>query len=254
MNVCVLLLVFGHFLGLDKDSLQQLGLAGLLHDIGKVRVPLEVLNKPDKLTDGEFDLIKRHPLHGLSILLDAGALPRKVLNVAHCHHERIVGGGYPRGLQGKAINFFSRLASIVDVYDALTSDRAYRKGMSSPDAFKLMNQWRGQQLDGMLLDKFVQCIGDFPSGSLVELQSGEVGIIIPPGRNNRLKAIVMLLLDPFKRKYYPLRIVDYATVDDSRDSKLQIKRVLPKGKYGINPIEYAPEVSAAFSKQPSSAP
>jgi HD-GYP domain-containing protein (c-di-GMP phosphodiesterase class II) len=249
MNVCALALIFGHYLGLEEPRLRELGMGALLHDIGKLRVPLEVLSKPDKLTNHEFDLVKRHPLHGLSILLDTHELPRSVLNVAHRHHEHIVGGGYPRGLKGKAIDFLSRITSIVDVYDALTSDRVYRDGMSSPEALKLMNQWRGKSLDGALLEHFIQCMGVFPSGSMVELQSGEVGVIVPARNNSRVKPIVMLILDPFKRKYYPLRIIDYQLLDGNANPERKIKRVLPNGKYGIDPINYAKEISTELKEQ-----
>ncbi len=248
MNVCALSLVFGHYLGLEEKALQQLGVSALLHDIGKLRVPLDILNKPDKLSNKEFELMQKHPSHGLNILLDTKDLPKTVLEVAHSHHERVAGGGYPRGVKGKDITFFSKITSIVDVYDALTSDRVYRDGMPSPEAMKLLSKWAGQNFDAILVEQFIKCMGMFPSGSLVELRSGEVGVVIPPKDNQRLKPILMLMLDRFKKRYYPLRIIDYRVLDE-HSPRYQIKKVLPNGKYGINPIDYAQEISAEFKKQ-----
>jgi HD-GYP domain-containing protein (c-di-GMP phosphodiesterase class II) len=251
MNVCALSLMLGHYIGLERRVLNQLGLSALLHDIGKLKVPLDVLNKPDRLTPKEFQLMQQHPSHGLNILLDTPKLPRNVLDVVHSHHERVSGGGYPRGIGRDEISFFSRLTSIVDVYDALTSDRVYRDSMPSHNALKILYSERGRNFDAVLVEQFIRCVGTFPSGSLVELKTGEVGVVLRPQGQRSLKPIVTLLLDRFKKRYYPLKIVDYNLVEN-QSSEYGIKRALPAGRYGINPIEFARDISTELKNQTDS--
>jgi len=236
MNVCVLSLAFGHHLGLSREQLKELGLGALLHDIGKIRVPLEILNKPGRLSDQEMAVMQEHPSLGVKILDHSQQLSRDALAVVQSHHERVNGSGYPHRLPGGELPFYPKLVSIVDVYDAITSDRVYRAGMAPPEAMKLMYGWRGRDFEADLLERFVQCVGIYPSGSVVELATGEVGIVIPTDRRQRFKPIVMLVLDAHKRRYFPMRVLDYKLFVD-RDSQTEIRRVLPPGSYGIDPAE-----------------
>ena len=236
MNVCVLSLAFGHHLGLSDAQLRELGLGALLHDIGKIRVPLEILNKPGRLDDQEMAVMQEHPSLGVKILDHSQGLSRDSLAVVQSHHERVNGKGYPHHLPGSELHFYAKLVSIVDVYDAITSDRVYRPGMPPPEAMKLMYGWRERDFEAHLLERFVQCVGIYPSGSVVELATGEVGIVIPTDRKQRFKPIVMLVLNADKKRYYPMRILDYKLFVD-RDSQTEIRKVLAPGSYGINPTE-----------------
>ena len=244
MNVSVLSIVFGNHLALERGTLERLGLGGLLHDMGKLRVPLDVLNKPDRLTDREFELIQEHPAHGLDILQHSKGLAKSVIDVAYSHHERLNGKGYPRKLAADQIGFFSKIVAIVDVYDALTSDRVYRDGMPTEKAMKLLYSLAGKEFEHDLIEQFVQCLGLYPSGSLVELETGEVGVVIPVDRKQFFKPIVLLILDADKQKYYPLKIVDYKLFDHSLKGR-QIKQELQPGTYGLYSYDYAEEIAAA---------
>ena len=244
MNVSVLSIVFGNHLGLEKTALEQLGLGALLHDMGKLRVPLEVLNKPDRLTNEEFELIKKHPAHGMDILQQSKGLAESVLSVVHSHHERINGQGYPRKLAADQITFFSKIVSIVDVYDALTSARVYKAGMSSEKAMKLLYSLIGKEFDHDLIEQFVQCLGLHPSGSLVVLMSGEVGLVIPSDRKQHFEPVVLLILDAQKKKYYPLKVIDYRLVAN-RSQDRQIRQVLKPGTHDLYSYDYAEEIAAA---------
>lgn len=243
LNVATLALVFGTFLEMDESELRELGLGALLHDIGKLRISLEVLNKPGKLLDDEYAVMKRHPEIGTELLKSSAGLSSDVLDIVYCHHERALGQGYPRGLRGDDIPFYAQIVAIVDVYDALTSDRVYRDGMSPAKAMKLMHGGKGKEFDPALLEQFTRCIGLFPAGSLVELSTGEVGVVIQGNGNKAATPIMMLILDGSKRKYYPLRILDLKLFETSPTAP-KIDRVLPPGSYGIQTLELAGEIAS----------
>jgi HD-GYP domain-containing protein (c-di-GMP phosphodiesterase class II) len=244
LNVCILSLAFGRHMGLAPEDLHELGLAAL-HDLGKVKVPQEVLQKPDRLTAEEFDVMKQHPVHGLDILQQCEGLSPEVLEVAYSHHERSQGQGYPRGLTLAEMNLFSRMVAIVDFYDALTSDRVYRAGLSSAEVNRLLYEGRGREFDPALVEEFISCLGIFPVGSVVELDSGEVGIVISANPKRRLKPTVMLVLNADKRRYQPLRMANLWQLDVHQVSK-EIKRVLEPGTHGIYARDFVNEVASAF--------
>ncbi len=177
VNVSVLALALGRHLGIVKDELRRLGIGAILHDVGKMRVPEEVLNKPGRLTDEEFEVMKAHTLHGAKILMDTQDVPDESAAVALNHHERFNGRGYPRGLQGMGIGKFGLIAAIVDVYDAVTSDRVYHKGMPSHQALQKIYEWAKTDFYPVYVQRFIQCVGIYPIGSVVRLDTGEVGIV-----------------------------------------------------------------------------
>ena len=177
VNVSVLALALGRHLGIVKDELRRLGIGAILHDVGKMRVPEEVLNKPGRLTDEEFEVMKAHTLHGAKILMDTHEVPNESAAVALNHHERFNGRGYPRGLQGMGIGKFGLIAAIVDVYDAVTSDRVYHKGMPSHQALQKIYEWAKTDFYPVYVQRFIQCVGIYPVGSVVRLDTGEVGIV-----------------------------------------------------------------------------
>ena len=177
LNVAVLALTLGRHLGLVKGEIRRLGIGAILHDVGKMRVPEEILNKPGRLTDEEFAVIKTHSLHGAKILMETQEVPDECAAVALNHHERFNGRGYPRGLQGRAIGKFGLISAIVDVYDAITSDRVYHKGMPNHQALQKIYEWSKNDFYPIYVQKFVQCLGIYPTGSPVLLDTEEIGVV-----------------------------------------------------------------------------
>ncbi len=159
VNVCLLVAAFGQFLGLTKDQIAQIGLGGLLHDVGKRNLPAAVLRKPSKLEDDEWALIRNHPTEGFQMLRQSGRLPAESLKMVYQHHENIDGSGYPRGLTGEHIASQSQIIRIIDAYDAITSERVYKPASSPGDAIKLIVQEMGGQYNEPLLNSFVRFLG-----------------------------------------------------------------------------------------------
>jgi putative nucleotidyltransferase with HDIG domain len=180
VNVCIYAIVFARFMGNGED-LGLVGLAGLLHDIGKARIPLEILNKPEKLSENEYRIMKGHTVLGYKLLQAQRDLHQSVAQAALEHHERFTGNGYPRNIKGRAIGRISKIVGICDVYDAMTSNRVYQKGRTPPEVLKMFYQWKGKDFQPEYVDNFIKCIGIYPEGTLVELASGRLAIVI---RNN----------------------------------------------------------------------
>ncbi|CAN7747575.1 HD-GYP domain-containing protein [Pseudorhodoferax sp. LjRoot39] len=176
--VCALMVSLATQLGLDEQQTRDAGLAGLLHDIGKAKVPLSILNKPGKLTDAEFDVVRSHPEHGHAMLLACGDVGEAVLDACLHHHEKMDGSGYPRRLQGQAISRIARMAALCDVYDAVTSDRPYKKAWDPAEAVRRMAEWAGGHFDKALFQAFVKSVGIYPVGSLVRLSSGRLAVVV----------------------------------------------------------------------------
>lgn len=179
--VCALMVNLARQMQLPEALVRDLGMAGLVHDIGKMGVPDDILNKPGQLTDEEFAVIQAHPHHGADILRRSGAMPQSALDVCHHHHEKIDGTGYPFGLKGEEISLAARMGAICDVYDALTSNRAYKDAWTPAEAASAMTRWRGQ-FDPDLLFAFFQSIAVFPAGMLVRLQTNHLAVVLPNGR------------------------------------------------------------------------
>lgn len=176
--VCALMVSLARQLQLDEKQTLAAGLAGLLHDIGKAKVPLEVLNKPGRLTDEEFTVVKGHPAHGHAMLLAIGDVDAEVLDACLHHHEKMDGTGYPHRLQAEQIGLMARMTAICDVYDAVTSDRPYKKAWDPSEALRRMAEWSGTHFDKRLFQAFVKSIGIYPVGSLVRLTSGRLAVVV----------------------------------------------------------------------------
>ena len=174
--VCALMVGLARQMGLNDEATQQAGLAGLLHDLGKAHIPLEILNKPGKLSDAEFALMRGHPGAGHALLQGQG-LPAPVLDACLHHHEKIDGTGYPHRLPAEQITTLARMAAICDVYDAITSDRPYKAGWDPAESLRRMAEWTRDHLDQRLYQAFVKSLGIYPVGSLVRLTSGRLGVV-----------------------------------------------------------------------------
>ncbi|AFU97405.1 HD-GYP domain-containing protein [Simiduia agarivorans] len=178
LNVCILAIAFGRHLQLAEQQLFQLGMAGLLHDVGKMRVPSEILNKPGELSEKEMRAMRAHVVHGRNLLQQTPNIAKQVIEAAHAHHERLDGGGYPRKLDATDIGKITRLISIVDTFDAITSHRCYAPARPVTEALRILYEARGSQFDEALVLEFIQFIGLYPPGSIVELENGMVGLVI----------------------------------------------------------------------------
>ena len=240
MRVCILALVLGRHLGFDETALNILGIGALLHDVGKMKIPGEVLNKPDELTDKEFDIMKKHVPLGVNILEQTKGIPVASIEVARCHHERYDGSGYMSGLSGDKISQFGQIGAIVDCYDAITSDRIYRFGMSPHAALKNMYEWRKSSFEPFLLEQFIQCMGIYPIGSLVELNTGEIAVVVTMNRRRRLKPKVVLVLKSNNLPYETPATIDLSTQTTRDGHPYEISTVLEPGTYGVNPVNFLP--------------
>ncbi|MHB8455238.1 MAG: HD-GYP domain-containing protein [Acidiferrobacterales bacterium] len=240
LRVCILSLVFGRHLGLDVDALNILGIGALLHDIGKMKVPTEILNKPEPLTHAEYAVMKSHVPLGVAILEKTANIPSASIEVARCHHERHDGSGYVSGMRLEEIGTFGQIGGIVDYYDAITSDRAYHTGLSAHVALRQMYTGRNREFHPERVEQFIQCMGIYPIGSIVELNTGDVGVIVGMNRERRLKPHVTLVLRPNTLPYDTPRTVDLMQQSASDGRPLEIERVVEPETYAINPVDYLP--------------
>jgi HD-GYP domain-containing protein (c-di-GMP phosphodiesterase class II) len=176
--VCAMMVALAKQLGLDEAQTRSAGLAGLLHDLGKAAMPMDVLNKPGKLTDAEFAIIKTHPEKGHGLLHGGKDVDPMVLDVCLHHHEKMDGSGYPKGLKGDEISLFAKMGAVCDVYDAITSNRPYKTGWDPAESLRKMAEWSNGHFDGKVFQAFVKSLGIYPIGSLVQLSSGRLGVVV----------------------------------------------------------------------------
>ena len=238
IRTAIIALAFGRHLALSRDELAVVGMGALLHDVGMARLPKEILEKPGGLSVEEFKTMSKHVQWGVEILQESGGVSQGVIEMVEQHHERGDGSGYPTKRTGKMISPAGAIAGIVDVYDAITSDRHYSGGLSAEDALKRMYEWRKKDFKAQMVEEFIKCMGIFPIGSLVELSTGAIGVVITINRARRLKPKVALVLTasgtPFSHRF----IADLSDERYKGEEELKIKRVLPSGTHGINPMEY----------------
>ncbi len=200
--VCGLMIALARELGFEEDEVRSAGVAGLLHDIGKMSIPNAILNKPGKLSDEEFATVREHPITGHAILSQVQGIDPVALDVCLHHHERFAGGGYPRGLNGEQISLLARMGAVCDVYDAVTSERAYNKGWDPSDAVRQMAGWKGH-FDPLVFQAFVRAVGIYPVGSLVRLSSGRLGVVLEQSGGSLLTPDVRVFFDT--RSEQPIR-------------------------------------------------
>jgi HD-GYP domain-containing protein (c-di-GMP phosphodiesterase class II) len=238
LQVSIYMIVFGRYLQLAREELELLGLLGLLQDVGKTRLPAELLEKNTPLSHQESELAKRHVELSGQILESTPGLPPRLAELALLHHERQDGTGYPRGLKGEQIGLYGSIAAIADTFDALTAVRPYAEALSPSSALSYLYRERGTGFHPDLVEQFIQCVGVFPVGSVVELNSGETGIVIAQNLVRRLKPRVMVVLDGKGNPMRPHKILDL-----EKDPKInaeepyRIRRTLEQTKLRIDPKE-----------------
>ncbi len=228
LGVSIYMITFGRFLQLPREQLDLLGMLGLLQDVGKVRMPQELLQKKEPLTEAERKVCCSNVEHSVAVLKETHGLPPELPALAALHHERYDGKGYPRGLKGGEIGLFGGIAGLVDCFDAMTHPRPYGETLAPSNALNMLYGWRNAQFDGPLIEQFIHCVGIFPVGALVELYSSEIGIVIAQNPMMRLMPRVMVVLDAKGKPVKPQKIVDRAS----------IKRTLEKGSVPLDTSEF----------------
>ena len=239
MDTSILMVTFGRFLQFPKERLDVLGLAGMLLDVGKTKLPDTVLQKKDMLSPDEYELVKAHVRHSVELVATSHALPPGVAEIIALHHERQDGSGYPEGIKGSEITIDGAIAGLVDSFSALTSARAYAEQASPSNALSLMHKLRGKLFHEALVEQFIQCIGIYPVGSAVELNTGEVAIVIAQNLVRRLQPRVMVILDRNWKEIHPQLILDLVKEPKANaDEPYRIRRTLPKDQLPIDPSEF----------------
>ncbi len=231
-------ITFGRHLGLDKSALYEIGLGCMLLDVGKTKLPHALLTKAGQLTETEWHVMRNHVDYSVTLLEGAGGITERNISMVRRHHERHDGSGYPDKLKENQIPTFAKIAGMADCYDAITSPRPYSKLRSPYEAVREIYSWRGTLFQAEVVEQFMQVVGVFPTGSLVELNTGAVAVVIAQNEARRLKPRVMLILDEKKK-----RLPQFNTVDLLFDSHLKgaenlwIEKCLESGAYGIDPQE-----------------
>jgi len=236
VNVSILTMGQARGLGIDGPLLREFGLAALMHDIGKVRTPKDILNKPDKLTDSEFDIMKRHVLDGAEILRKTPDVPTLAPVVAFEHHLRIDGSGYPSKVKRHSLNIGTMLCSIADVYDAMRSQRQYQEAHATDRILAVLKRNDGQQFDQHLVRRFVQLIGIYPAGNLVRLNTGEIAVVVKVFAPDPYRPHVRVLINrDGKRLDLPYELNLWEKSDDPQRPSSITSPVDPKG-YPFDPL------------------
>ncbi len=239
LDVSVHVMVFGRFVGLPEDQLNLLGMAALMQDVGKIRIPDALLQKPGKLSELEMKLVKTHVFRSMELVRKDPELPAAVAEIVERHHERFDGSGYPKGLKGEQIGVLPEMSGLVDCYCAMVRSKPYAEALRHQVALEEINRMRGTLFSEPIVDQFIQCFGLYPIGTLVELNTGEVAVVIAQNRVRRLKPRVMVLLGPDKaaNKYPPTLDLLYDPLTAAGDA-YRIVRALEPNAYGINPQEF----------------
>lgn len=236
VNVCILSLTFGRTLGLSETELNNLGVGALLLDIGKSKIPDNILKKSDALTDDEFLVVKAHAFLGYVSLENNKSISKESLEIILNHHERLNGTGYPNGRRGNEITQLTRIVSIVDVFDAITSDRCYKDALQAQHALNEIYNMAPDELDQNLVEAFIKCIGIYPVGSIVSLNTGHTGVVVRLNDDNRLKPIVGLVLNRNKEPYDKIKLLNLSSDVWQRSSgnKVEIVKILEPCAHNIN--------------------
>ena len=209
--VCALMVSLARQLGFDEEATRKAGLAGLLHDVGKMAIPNEILDKPGRLSDEEFATIKSHPVEGHKMLLEGTGVDEVALDVCLHHHEKVDGSGYPEGLSGEQISIYAKMGAVCDVYDAITSNRPYKAGWDPAESLRKMAEWSKGHFDDIVFQAFVKSVGIYPIGSLLRLESGRIGVVIDQTEKSLLSPKVKVFYSTKSNLRIPPEVLDLST-------------------------------------------
>ncbi len=238
LRTCIYAIALGRELGFRELELQNIGICGLLHDVGKMKIPKEILLKQGSLTEEEIKIMQKHPIYGKKLLISKSGIYPGAVDVAYCHHERLDGSGYPRGITAERIPYNAKIISIIEAYDSMISDKPYSQGMTTLDACRHIYQCKNTLFDKNILGHFIHFIGIYAPGSLVEMNTGEVGIIIEVSNDDGIKPKILLVLGSDKQAKNE-RIIDLQKGDmNYSNTPYVIKKSLSHGAYGIHIEDY----------------
>lgn len=237
LNVAALSIVMAKAMGLTTREMEDVGVCGMLHDVGKTSLSTELLTRKGELTAEEMEEMRKHTRYGRDILISTKSVMSGAADVAHSHHERVDGTGYPRRLNADSIPLFAQIVAIAEAYDVITTNQPYRDAKSPSEALQELYAQRGTQFDEELVIKFIDAVGIFPPGSIVEMLNGEIGIVLS-NTSDKLRPRIILILDELKEPV-PQRIVDLSTMEvDNNGNVYQIKTTLSDGAYGIDVADF----------------
>jgi putative nucleotidyltransferase with HDIG domain len=235
VSISALLVTFCNSIGgYSNSNLIEIGLGGLFHDVGKMKIPNEILNKPGRLTEEEFAIMRTHVTHGVNYLRAGGGLSDSTMKIVGEHHERFDGTGYPKGLARNAISLLGQMASIVDVYDAITSIRVYHSALEPSDALKRIFEWSGKHFDETLVQRFIKAVGIYPVGSLIRLESGRLAVILRQCETNMLMPLVRIVFDA--KRGQRLNPMDLNLAAPNCQDRI-LGYEMP-AKWGISPLQF----------------
>lgn len=234
VSVCALMVSFARNLKLPRDVIKDIGMGALLHDVGKSKVPGTILNKPGKLDEQEFEIMKQHVVYSAQILGDTKGISEVAYEVAALHHERFDGTGYPNKLKGDEISLYGQMSAIVDVYDAITSIRVYHKGIPATEALGKIFEWSKFHFKPELVQAFVRAIGIYPTGSLVKLASGRLAVVLEQQGNNSMKPRIKVIYSTKQNAFISPEIVDLSKTADKIEGHESFT------KWGIDPLQWLP--------------
>jgi HD-GYP domain-containing protein (c-di-GMP phosphodiesterase class II) len=240
LRVCIYAIALGRELGFKELELQNIGVCGLLHDVGMVRIPKNILQQQNNLTDEEIQIMHQHPVYGKKLLISKTGIYPGAVDVAYCHHERLDGSGYPRGITTERIPYYAKIIAIIDSYDSMISDKPYSHSITTLDACRYIYQGKNTLYDKALLGHFIHFIGIYAPGSLVEMNTGEVGIVIEINNEDGIKPKILLILGSDKLPKNE-RIIDLNKGGITfTNTAYLIKKSLSHGSYGVNIEKYLP--------------
>ncbi len=243
LNVAIFSILFGKYIGLGQENLMTIGLAGLFHDIGKIMIPKKILMKPGKLTMPEYAEVKKHPIYSRDMLLKQPNIPEPVVRAVYEHHETYTGGGYPQGLKADRIAPAALLVGIVDTFDALTTDRCYKKAQHPHKALSVIFNLKGSAFSPAMVDRFVKFIGVYPVGSIVVLKNGKRAVVIEQNQASLLRPKIRVVLDENNR-YCNFKDIDLLSTPED-ESGMKIVDCLSYQECRINVAEFIPGLKNA---------
>ena len=226
--VCALMIALARQMGLEEDETKLLGMAGLLHDVGKIAIAEEILDKPGRLTDDEFNLIKTHPERGWEMLKDSVGVDDVSLDVCLHHHERMDGKGYPEKLDADSLSMFAKMGAVCDVYDAISSDRSYKEKWTPAESIRKMASWKDGHFDALIFDSFVKTIGIYPVGSLLKLKSGRLGVVVGQSDQSLLRPAVKVFFSTTAKSHIKPLLIDLGKTED------EVLSIEEPSLYGFN--------------------